>query len=66
MTSEDVLSEKHMRVLLALLWRGATAELSIKGILSRKVACFMLQISKDITIPTEEIYVQAVRALTSV
>ncbi len=33
-----------------------------KAILSHEVACFMLEISNEITIPSEEIDVQAVRA----
>jgi protein subunit release factor A len=51
-----------MSALLAHVQRGPAAELSIKGILSHEVACVMLQISNEITIPNEEIYVQAVRA----
>ena len=52
----------RISVLPALVRRGTVAELSVKGVWAHEVACFMLQISKEITIPNDEIYLQAVHA----
>lgn len=46
----------------ALLASSSEVPLLSYPFLSHGVACFMLQISNEITIPNEEIYVQAIRA----